>query len=388
MNVLVLLSGFGPYKVTGLTFLQDTLIGLQKKGIHITILTPIYGHTSKGWENWYKSLENKYGIKIIPIVSNKFITRNFNLHLMITPFLVTIRAIKLLKQNNFDIIHDVSSTPIILLRSLIMKLFTKAAIVYSLPVYNETFLGKLNWIKIFNFADHYVIPSTEMSKNLEEMGINKNKITFIPPGIDLNRFNKKITSSKSRSTLNLPKNKVIYTYFGPLTETKGVLTIIKALARISKDSFFARNCHFVIYTNDYKSSDTFKKYFRELDKYPFLSIRNELVDIPTLLSASDCIVITPKSLHGTTIPPISVLEAIAANKSLVTTHLVGISELSRIYNKITLIPKGDFRKLLKIINSELITKANEKKYYLKKYALENTIKDYQYLYKNLYAKKQ
>ena len=183
MKILYLVSGLGPKAGWGTEYIQDLIISLSQKGIQGWIINPIYGHTHPNWRQWTNKLEKNYNLKIISLTAPKWISKNFILHLALTPIFVTMEIIKLCRKENFDIIHEFSSTPIILCRHLIMKILFKVPTIFTLSVYNNTLLGNFKWFKIFNFANYYLIPSREIINRLLNQGIHKDKIIFSQPNL-------------------------------------------------------------------------------------------------------------------------------------------------------------------------------------------------------------
>lgn len=325
MKVLYLVSGIGPPAGWGTEYIQNLIFALTKKGIQATIINPIYKHTHPEWRKWTKEQEKKYNIKIISLEAPLLIKKNLSLHLLITPLFVTWAVLKLLSKEEFNLVHEFSSAPIILFRALLLKLLFKVPTVFTLSVYNNSLFGSFFWIKLLDFASFYIIPSKEIINNLINLGLNKNKILFLPPGINLKPLQNLKNSFTARGELNLPEDKFIISYFGPLTKEKGI-NIILETARILKKRGYNKFLFalFVIW----KGSEEHKK-LKELIlslKLNSLKLIEKYIDIPTVLAASDAILLPQVSGFGTTIPPISTIETLAATKPIITTNIIGNRE--------------------------------------------------------------
>jgi len=56
-------------------------------------------------------------------------------------------------------------------------------------------------------------------------------------------------------------------------------------------------------------------------------LQEKYVDVPKILAKSDLIVLPQRTGHGATIPPISILETIAAKRNIVTTDTIGVKDI-------------------------------------------------------------
>lgn len=339
MKVLYLISGIGPPAGWGTEFIQNLIFQLSKKGVSATIINPIYKHTRLDWKTWIKDVEKKYKVRIISLEAPGWIKERLLLHFALTPFFVTWATIKLLKRGGFDLIHEFSSTPVILVRSFVLKALFHMPIVFTLSVYNNTLFGNFLWFKIFNFANLYLVPSREIIDKLISLGINKKKLVFSPPGINLEPFRKKISQAVAREKLQLPTNKFILSYFGSLTKEKGILDLIEAVKLIKRE---IQGKILITLFAVWKGSGQHQKIKEEIESMNFscLKLVEKYVDIPTLLAASDAVILPQKTGFGATIPPISVLETLAAGKPLIATNIIGVKELINTQNSIIIQPNN------------------------------------------------
>ncbi|MBX4205644.1 glycosyltransferase [Candidatus Microgenomates bacterium] len=336
-KVLYLVSGINTPSGWGTEFIQNLIFKLSQKNIEATILSPIYIHTDSNISSWVKQIEKDYGVRIITIDAPKFIKKILILHLLLTPMITTISAIKLLSKEKFDLIHEFSSIPFILIRSLIFKTFFKTKTVFSLAVLNKSILGSKIWFKVFDFASLYLIPSTKLLTDLENFGINPKKLIYSPPGIDLTKFNSRLSKKDSREKLNLPLDKFIVSYYGTLTKEKGIETIIKSSKILEKE----KDIIFVIFSI-WRGEKNINSYKNQLKRKNILLFQR-YIDITLLLNASDVVIFPQLSGYGTTIPPISVIEATVSKTPVIATDIVGNDEV---------LPKGS---LIKANNENLLS---------------------------------
>lgn len=365
MKVLYLISGVGPEAGWGTEYIQNLIFELSKRNIQATIINPIYKHSHQDLAKWTKFVETKYQVKIIPLPLPKLITQNLMLSFIATPFFVTKKVIQLLKKERFDLIHEFSSTPVILFRAGIIRYFFKTSTVYTLSVYNNTFLGKFFWFKVFNFAKFYLIPSKEVLKQIQDLGISKNQLIFSPPGINLKLF-KSLSQTLARKKLKFSKNKIIFIYFGSLTFEKGVDELIEAAKKINQSKF--KNLQIII-ASIWKGSNEHQFFVNKIKSLdlPFLELKDEFIDMPKLLAACDGVILPQRTGFGTTIPPISLLEAIASKKPVIVSNIIGVPEL--INNKIGILVSPNNPNILRAAIEKMARKTI-------KYSQPNFINDY------------
>jgi len=376
MKVLYLVSGIGPAS-WGTTFIQDTIFSLSQKGIEATIITPIYSH-HQSWHQWAKDQARLYpNLKIVAVKTPPWITKRYLLHLAVTPILVTLKAIPLLKKEKFDLIHEFSSTPIILLRAPLFKLFFKTPIILTWSVCNNTPLGKPVWIKLFDFADLYLISSQELLKKVCSLGVPPNKLIYSPPGINFSALKTNLSGPAARKKINLPPDKFIFTYFGPLTKEKGILDLAQAIRSTKTKAVF------LVWAAPPKITQTHQKLMTQIKnlKLKNLIIKEGIINIPTLLTASDCIILPQQTGHGTTIPPISVLEALYFKKPTIATNIIGTNELQS--NNLALVPPQNPKSLTNAINSVYRQKPPKASSNLKNFSLQKSVDLHLNVYQSL-----
>lgn len=347
MKVLYLVSGISPSAGWGSEYIQDLIIEVAKKGVDVTIISPIYSNTAKNWQQWISQLQKKHHIKIIALEAPPWIKNNRLLHFLLTPFIVTTSALKLLLKQRFDLIHEFSSVPVILPRDLIFHLIFKTPVVFSWSVYNHLLIGQPIWFKLFNFAKAYIVYAKELEEKLTNLGINRKKIYFMLPNIKDLFLTKKLTPAQARKKLNLPEEKFIYSYFGSLSKEKGVFDLISAVKNLDPD--FKNKVLFIFAISSLKDAS---KLAEKLRGESAVKTIPGLTDIKTLIEASNVVILPQQTGHGTTIPAVSLLEAARLNKPVIATVIIGNLELKNLVEGI-FIPAQ---------NPQALTEAIEKSY--------------------------
>lgn len=336
MNILYIVTGIAPPAGWGTEFIQNLIFSLSKKEVNATIITPIFIHTPKKFFDWKKKVEKEYSIKIIVVKLPKIISKNLTLQLYLSPIFITLKVISVLRKEKYDLIHEFTSTPIILIRGFLIKVIFNIPSTITLSVYNKTLLGSIKWFKFINTGKFYLIPAKKIIESLIKIGVNPTKIIFSPPGINLVRY-QEINKLNSRKKLNLPLNKTIITYYGTITKEKGIEDIIK----LSKDLSDNPNIVIALFTVWRGTEES--QYQQYLNKANII-FRKEFVDINLVLSASDILIFPQLTGHGTVIPPISIIEAAVTGKPVLAKSTPGVSDI---------LPKNN------IYTTDLTKKVNE-----------------------------
>ena len=313
MKVLYLVTGVGPHSASGSDFIIDLIIKLSQQHIKATVISPIFKHTPPGFSTWKKKLQSQYDIKIITVSTPPLFSNNFLIQLIIIPFITTFAVMKILSQEKFDLIHEFTSTPIIAFRALLFRLFFSTPTIITHSVYNKTFLGRNFWFKIFDFANYYVVSSFLILRNLQKTKLDKQKLILIPPAINIKKFSQiPFSQSQARKKLKLPQNKFILSFYGPLVKEKGVQDIIDAISLLDQKTL--TKILIVFFT---KPSQRFTKTITIPHTQTCL-VKTGLSDVPTILAASSATILPQQTGHGATIPPISIIESLLANKKTIT----------------------------------------------------------------------
>lgn len=339
MRVLYLISGINPPAGWGSEFIQNTIFKLADNGIQATIISPIFKHTPKNFNDWKRKIERDHRVKFIVFRSSNF----YHSSLM-----ATYQAIMELSREKYDIVHEFSSIPMILIRDIVFKLLFKTKIIYSLSVLNTGILGNIKWFTILNIANFYLLPS-KMILGVVKKYLGRRKVLFSPPGIFVENFRKKTARQTARKALNLPQSKFIFSYYGTLTEEKGIVEIVKAARKLKS------NPDILIAIYAIKRRD--REY--QIDGKPAnIKIVHAKSNIPNIISASDCLLFPQKTGMGTVIPPISVIEAAASGKPTLALNTPGVSDILPSKN----IVEGDlYAKMLEVYNSPNEFKLDPKK---------------------------
>lgn len=79
----------------------------------------------------------------------------------------------------------------------------------------------------------FTVVDSNVSQELSSIGINKNSITYVPNGVDIELFKPNNDKTELKKKFNLPEDKIIILSLGRLTEHKQPLELIEIFSKIS-----------------------------------------------------------------------------------------------------------------------------------------------------------
>lgn len=380
MKVLYLVSGIGPPAGWGTEYIQNEIFELSTKGVSATLISPIIKHTHPDWKAWIHKQEKTFGVRIIALEPPAWLKAHLLIHFATVPILVTWVAARLMLQERFDIVHEFTSTPIIAIRSLLFKILFKTPTVVTHSVYNNTFLGRLFWFKLFDFIRIIIVQSREIQDKLVSQGIDRKKVIYCPPAIEVKKFKKIKRKLFARKKLNLPQHKKIASYFGSLTKEKGISDLVDAISNIRSE---LRKELLVVIFPIWKGSSNHSFWINRLKSLgQNIRVVERRVNIPLVIAASDVVVLPQRTGHGTTIPPISVLEVLASNTPLIATDIVGNREIVK-GSDILIQPKNSLELGIAIEKSLVNEGKIRRSFDSKQYDHKNTVEKYFKIYQSL-----
>ncbi len=214
------------------------------------------------------------------------------------------------------------------------------------------------------------------------------QIIPVSNAVDIDKYNlKDFDSYRFRKELGISTDKIIITIIGHISEVKGHKYFLEMLAEL-KDYY--PNILGLIVGEDKSPNKEYRKrmehYVKELgikDYVKFLGFRR---DIPQLLAITD-IIVQPSLEEGL---PLTVLEAMAAGKAIVTTPVGGVPEVIKDMETGLLVPVKDSKSLtkqvkflLENVNKRLELGQNALKFVKENYSLERYVKKIEDIYLGL-----
>jgi len=228
----------------------------------------------------------------------------------------------LIRANEFDIVHShlfYSS----LIAGISKKLRPSKSKMVITQHYTRSALGANYQKKLDRYgvraADAVIAISSAVKSDLIDQGVEENRITVIPNGIDLPKFLQE--AKKENHTLDdlKKRGKIIIGSIGNLHKRKDHLTLIKTMAMVVKAN---PKVHLVI-AGEGPERVALEKAILELRLQESVSILGFQENIPSLISQFDLYV------HPSINEPfgIAILEAMAATKIVIATRVDGVVDI-------------------------------------------------------------
>jgi len=306
INVAIIYGGFLDFGGV-----ETHLLSLFQRGDSARFRWVIFASTSQE----FCQRANKYGVQVVPCR---------------IAYAVDIKAILLLvrlfKTYKIALLHIHDPRAFIVGQIAASLLGLKTIYTVHIPFYDYVLENKLFFkLKrylylqfskrvIYNFAHHLSF----VSKKVYEETITKrlsfaHKMSLIPNGVDLEKFNPPYNKDLTREQLHLPLSTPIICFVGRLEMQKGVDTLLDAVTLLAN----AQNDFMVWIVGDGAERDFLQRKAEIAcleSKLSFLGFRDDICEI--LNSAN--IFVLPSRYEGM---PLAILEAMAAGLPVITTDV-------------------------------------------------------------------
>lgn len=295
MKILVCVSEYIPLTSGIGNVVYNVVEQLRKKGVDCVVCSPIGSDielcnraTTKKFYRFSPILFHLYSIIYFWYKAGKYIKKN---------------------HNKYDIVWLHNPNPISFrVPSLKKTLLTVHTTKYGYPsnsLYTKI-MGKLEK-EFYNKVNcRFTAVSPQVCKELEEMGVAKERITYIPNGVDTKLFKPSNNIKKLRRKFGIPEDDLILLSLGRLTEAKQPLKLIEVFSVVEKE---IKNVRLVIAGSGELLEKT-KEFVRQkkLKNVIFLGYVDHEKEAPDLYACSDYYIMTSK-YEG---QPLTLLEAMAS----------------------------------------------------------------------------
>src|SRR3989338_4976288 len=128
-------------------------------------------------------------------------------------------------KKDFDIIHNFSASPVLAIRSLTARRYSRTSkVVQTIKAKSHYFILN-SFTYLLNFCDAVTVPTNFLKRDLLKWGLNSSKVKIIPSYINIEKFKPQNKNKlKARygydKSINGKKQKVLL-YYGHLSEKKG-----------------------------------------------------------------------------------------------------------------------------------------------------------------------
>lgn len=302
MNICLI----GPWKGGGTTYLEELKGGLEKRGHHVHLIT---------WGSG-KEKNSVSRVKVVPIPLLR------GLCLIVFGVLLTLQVHRKL---HIDVFHAFYAFPSGFIAGICGKI-AKVPIVIScvgsdLMILPKNVLYKtlISWTAK---SSNRIICVTESLKHAAiRIGIDPEKTTVIPTGVNIAKFNLRISKKEARRKVGLPEKAKVILFVGRLVPVKRADRIIRALKRV-----LGRNpyTHLVV-IGDGPLRARLKKLSYDLGIQDHVRFEGAIPyeRVPFYYAACD-VFILPSDSEGL---PTVILEAMASRRPVIASAVGGIPNL-------------------------------------------------------------
>ena len=218
--------------------------------------------------------------------------------------------------------------------------------------------------KFYNNIDcRFTAVSQQVCNELEEMGIDRQRITYIPNGVDTKLFKPSDDKKSLRKKFGIPEDDLVILSFGRVTKTKQPQKLIEVFSLIEKE---IKDVTLVIAGNGEllgKTKDFVKQ--KKLTKVRFLGYVDE-EDKPDLYACSDYYIMASK-YEG---QPLTLLEAMASGLPCIVSDIPNLRLVEDARCGI-IVDFGDEEKAAKEITEYLERDNSEHSKNAREYAVKN-----------------
>lgn len=386
MKVLVVVDGIWPpaVEMSGIKAVYELQKELAALGLEIFILTSIEKWTVPEWKSWFEDQKEKYRINFFYIDNS---IKNFpRLYFYLTRILFFFKAWQLCRKEKFDIIHEYSSSPVLINRTWLLGKLTGVKTYHTICTHNIGAFG--SYRLIFGKIDKVICTTKKMLSELKAHSAQST--TYLPLGINIKKFLSSRYKRDYRKELHIPIRSPIILYLGLFDRRKGIFTFLKAIPKVLKKH---PRAVFIIATsgqkgNFYDYQNNKKKVLPAVDSHKenirFLEGKQDVV---ALMNATDIFVYPLTTMHGILGVPITLIEALACGKAIIASDLEELKEF--IEDRINALVLHDEKELVKGIDElfrrSLLKQKLEKNAVnsAKEYDIMNISKDLKNIYKSL-----
>lgn len=313
----------------------------------------------------------------------------------------TLKIKKLHEKENFDVVHGHSGHPVLGLLPEILSKINKLPSVHTL----YCSIQKSNNYKLFSnsiFLKYYlsqldmiVALSNNIKKSLKNI-ISDEKIRVIPPCIDTSLYNPTISGKKLRNDFGLNTDPTLL-FLGNLTKEfhgkqKGMDVLIEALKTVKNDLPTVK----LLMGLDIPMKKYFSKEFGIKTMIKSFGLEDNIIplgivkNMPQVMAATDVFVAPFLNTGVTADYPLSILEAMAVGKPVISTDVGGISEIIDHQKKGFLVKPNNSIELADAILYALTDKETSKeigressKYVVKNFGIDIVTKKIEDVYKEV-----
>jgi len=209
-----------------------------------------------------------------------------------------VKALSLNAKYKFDLIHDYSSSPLLVGLTGILGKLCRCKTLHTLCVVNNGFLGSRKLAFGFSWVDKVIVTAPNL------LSLKRN-VDCLPLGVDTEEF-KTYPKDFERTVL----------FLGSLDERKGAAVLMGAAKEIIEKH---PDIKFIFASYGKEGREALQKINSGFEKN--IKFLTGMQDVPQLLTEADVFVLPAVSLHGTLTPPLTLIEAMSVGKPCVVSDI-------------------------------------------------------------------
>jgi len=318
--------------------------------------------------------------KVPPTISDKALFLHLNRHISIA-----IKLFRVLKKNKFDILHGYSFSPLLAVETIIgKKLFNITSIhTFNGDSYENSSMSTV-YLKHLKKLDN-IVAVTESRYNQLVDKIDKDKLVYIPNGVDTNELNPHAKSNIREELVILDKPLILY--IGHLSKKKGVEYLIKSAPLVLEK--FPKAKFLIAWSGVGDQMRELKGLINKLNLNNSFIFTGKRDDLAGVYATSDLFVLPLISEKQTLGYPLTILEALSCGVPVISTDFPNICEIIKNgVNGFVVEPKdyvGLAQKINTILGETKLRNAMGEKgrqMILNNFSLERTLNRYVELYES------
>ena len=276
-----------------------------------------------------------------------YLSRSIEMRSSLDPFAV-IQLRRFMREERIDIVHAHSSRDAWLV-GYATRFWKRRPVVVRTRHIRNPIRGRFVYTKL---TDHIVTVSEDVKRHLLERGVVSEKVTAIPTGIDLARFDRNRISADLRAGFGFKRDDFVIGIVAVLRGKKGHRFLIDAVDRLSDE---CSGLHLLIVGEGPMEEEIDRQIAaaRRPERFHRVGARS---DVPALLAAIDLFVMpSVQEALGT-----SIIEAMAMRVPVIASNVGGIPELVHDGETGLLVPPEDpaglAKAILKVIEDRSLAK--------------------------------
>lgn len=350
-----------------------------EKGMKVTIITSYFAEKSILHKvPWHREVKDKVTIYRIPLKKSRYIASII--------FYIAALFLMLNIRRSFDMIYAVQLYSYGAIASLAGKLFHKPVIVKiacggycgDVAMFEKLPFGWLTK-RFVRWSDAYVSLSNEIEQELIKAGFEKNKIVYIPNGVDIKTFYPVKDGEEKKHLkykLSLPDRKIIL-FVGRLDPQKRVDVLIDIFKNVHD---VCKSTHLIIIGDGPEKEKILEQlddnisYIGTVDNVDEYFRASDMLVLPTLSEGMSNVIL---EAMATGLPVIST--NVSSNPEIIEDGIDGI--LLEVEDK-----KGFQEKIIKLVLDETFAQKigqNARKKILQQYSIEHIAEKYREIFEKI-----